>query len=85
MITDFLAAIGSKQPFPLAWKRARHLRCGHPFDKSERLEKLRSQHHPHNYEGYVYTINIMRCHDCGLTWLDVGMEYNKRTDGESDE
>lgn len=74
MILDLLAAIEAETPFLLAWKRARHIRYGHPLDKSTRLEKLRSSKHPHNQNGFVYTINIMRCDECGLIWNDEGLE-----------
>jgi len=67
-------------PETLDAKRRRHIRNGHPFDKSVRLDKLRSENHPHSDPGTVYTVNVMRCNDCGLCWLDAGLEFREIKD-----
>lgn len=74
MITDFIAALGSSVSFRIAWKRARHIRHGHPIEKSQRLDKLHSYRHPHTDPSYIYTVNVMVCLDCGLTYIDDGLE-----------
>lgn len=74
MIFDFFAALGASAGFRVGWKRVRHIRYGHPYHKSERLDKLRSEQHPHTDSEYIYTVNIMKCLDCGLCYLDDGLE-----------
>ena len=74
LIVDFLAALDSKLGFSVSWKRVRHIRNGHPYSSSLRLEKLRSEKHPHTSSEYVYTINVMKCLDCGLAYIDAGLE-----------
>ena len=74
LIIDFLAAMDSKDGFRIGWKRARHIRHGHPYSNSKLLDKLRSEKHPHTDGEYIYTVNVMECLDCGLTYNDVGLE-----------
>lgn len=71
---DLEAAIGGKTPFPLAWKRVRHIRYGHPFGQSKLIEKHRFLQHPQNDHVLTFTVNLMKCNDCGLCWLDEGFE-----------
>jgi hypothetical protein len=74
MIHDLLLAMQSSLPFSLAWRRARHIRNGHGFNVT-RIDKLTSEKHPHSSAGCVYTVNVMRCDDCGLTFNDCGLEW----------
>lgn len=74
LIIDYLAAMGAKDGFRIGWKRVRHIRHGHPYDNSELLEKLRSEKHPHTDGEYIYTVNVRKCLDCGLTYNDAGLE-----------
>lgn len=55
-------------------KRRKHIKKGHPFAKSTKIDVLRSEKHPHTDKHYVFTVNVMRCDDCGLIWLDSGLE-----------
>lgn len=77
MVTDFFLALGCSAGFSVGWKRARHIRHGHPYDNSVFIEKLQSANHPHNKDGWIYTVNIMACKECGLTWNDIGIEVRK--------
>lgn len=74
MITDFTLALQSDLPFKVAYKRLRHIRHGHPWSKSVLLDKVHSEGHPQSSHSAVFTINIMKCNDCGLTWFDKGLE-----------
>lgn len=67
-----------KRTFQETYKRLSHIEKGHPFDLSVRLDKLHSEKHPHTDDECVYTVNIMRCEDCGLIWLDKGMEWRNK-------
>lgn len=78
MITDLLAILSSEVPFTLAWKRARHIRHGHPFSQSSLIETQVFTKHPQNGNGLVYAANLMQCNDCGLRWLDVGFQGEPR-------
>jgi len=77
MIIRLLACLDSSVGFKLAWKRTGHARYGHPFDDSVLIEKFRSEKHPHSDKEYVYTVNIRKCNDCGLTFFDNGLERRK--------
>lgn len=57
--------------------RERHIKHGHSYDNSTRIDKLRSELHPKNCEFYIFTVNIMKCEECGLIYLDSGMEFRK--------
>ena len=75
--TDLLAASASELPFSMAWKRVRCIGAGHKahnYDPAARIDKLRSQKHPQNGEGYVYTVNLYRCTNCGLVFVNEGFE-----------
>lgn len=88
LIIDFLAAMDAKEGFRIGWKRVRHIRHGHPYDSGLLLEKLRSEKHPHTDDEYIYTVNIMKCADCGLVYHDAGLERrvpNKQVSWASDE
>lgn len=74
MLMELIAAVTCKTPFPLAWKRARHIRYGHPFDRSTFIEKKRFEKHPQNSRFMIYTVNLRRCDDCGLIYEDAGFE-----------
>lgn len=78
LIVDLLAAFSASTPFPLAWMRARHIRNGHPFNNSTRLEKLRVEKHPHTDSDFIYTINVRLCNECGLVFNDEGLERRKQ-------
>lgn len=80
LFTDLLVATQCKIPFPEAWKRVRCVRNGHDFDKSELIDKFRSKNHPQNNDDFVYTVNVMRCNNCSLIWLDSGFEARNRKD-----
>ena len=80
ILIDFLAACSTEMPFRLGWKRLRHIRNGHPFEDSVLVDKLRSAKHPRSDDECIYTINIRTCNDCGLTFLDSGLEYIDRRD-----
>lgn len=72
-----LASSDSRIPVALRWKRIRHLRDGHDFDNSILLDKLRSEKHPRNDGEVVYTVNVLECRSCGLTFLDEGFEFRR--------
>jgi predicted Zn-ribbon and HTH transcriptional regulator len=76
-MNDFIAAFFADIPFRLGWKRARHIRNGHPYKKSELVEKIYSEKHPASNKGYVFAINVMKCNDCGLIWFDIGLELRR--------
>lgn len=57
--------------------RENHIKHGHPLRDSTRLDKLHSELHPSSNAEFIYTVNIMRCDECGLTWNDCGLEYRK--------
>ena len=78
MIFRLIACLESNQPFAIAWKRAGHIKNGHPFEKSTLIEKIESKDHPENDWDYVYMVNIRKCDDCGLIFHDCGMEYRHR-------
>lgn len=75
---NIFLALSSDLPFKLAYKRACHVDNGHPLDKSTLVEKFSSEKHPHTDSQYIYTINIMKCDDCGLFWNDCGLELRER-------
>ena len=75
IIIDFIAALECKDGFHIGWKRVRHIRNGHPFDLGVRIDKLHSELHPNTDDEYIYTINIRKCLDCGLTYNDEGLEF----------
>lgn len=77
MIIDALLALGSKEGFRIGWKRVRHIKHGHPHAQSTLLDKVRSEAHPHTDDKYVFTINVLKCNDCGLTYLDSGLELRR--------
>lgn len=61
-------------PFKVAFKRARHMRNGHPYeDKESIIDKLHSEKHPHTDDSHICTINIIQC-NCGLIYFDAGFE-----------
>lgn len=74
MLMDFFAALGCRVPFRLAWRRARHIRHGHPLSRSILIDSLRSDKHPRSDLHWVFTVNIYKCDDCGLHYLDEGVE-----------
>jgi len=73
LIIDFFVATEIELPFKLAWKRTRHVRNGHEFEGSVRIDKITSEHHPHTDKDYIYTINLREC-ECGLIFQDKGVE-----------
>lgn len=77
VLNKFLAAWGCSEGFSIGWKRVSHMENGHPFDKSERIDKLVSEKHPHSDSEMIYTVNIRHCNDCGLTYNDCGLEYRR--------
>jgi hypothetical protein len=78
MIGDFFLALSLDMPFKTAYKRLRHIKHGHPFDKSTFIEKQRFENHPQNDKSFVYTANLMHCDECGLEYLDEGFESTYR-------
>lgn len=76
MLTRFFMSLQSEVPFKLAWLRYGHIENGHT--KSELLDKLTSEKHPSTDNNYIFTINIMRCKECGLLWEDAGLERRRR-------
>jgi hypothetical protein len=77
ILHDAYIASLSSLPFKRAFKRARHIRNGHPKYWSVRIDKLRSEKHPQSNDLVVFTINIMECEDCGLIYMDSGVEFRK--------
>lgn len=59
----------------VGWRRIQHMRYGHNPDNSTRIDKLRSERHPSSDEEFIYTVNVMRCNDCGLDYHDSGLEF----------
>jgi NAD-dependent dihydropyrimidine dehydrogenase PreA subunit len=57
--------------------RRKHLKRGHPYEKSVRVDKLQSFIHPKTDDEFVYTVNLMICNECGLCWNDCGVERRK--------
>jgi hypothetical protein len=55
--------------------RRKHIKYGHGVDNSLRIDKLRSELHPHTSREFIFTINLMLCNECGLIWLDSGLEF----------
>lgn len=75
MICEALIAMTCNIPFKIAYKRAMHLRYGHPFDETTHIDKLISELHPATDIEYVYTLNIRKCNTCGLYFIDQGLEH----------
>lgn len=75
MLTDLYVALTSELAFSLAWKRVRHIRFGHTGGK--RIDKLRSENHPHTDKDFIFTVNIVECEECGLMYQDCGLEFRK--------
>jgi hypothetical protein len=57
--------------------RRKHIKRGHGIDNSIRIDKMRSEMHPHSDKEFIFTVNIMLCNECGLIWLDSGLEFRK--------
>lgn len=79
LFTDFniVMICSSEVGFKLAWKRARHIRYGHPFHNSIQVDKMQSENHPQTDDKYIYTINLRKCNECGLIFQDVGFESRR--------
>ena len=76
ILNRFFLAIDSDLEFKLAWERLGHLKNGHKFDGSEKIDCLKSENHPHTNNEYIFTINIRKC-ECGLIFFDNGLELRK--------
>jgi hypothetical protein len=80
MIIALIAAINcwvaGEVSFRVALRRAFHIHYGHGPNRT-RLDKLTSEAHPHSDKDWVFTVNICHCNDCGLTFLDDGIESRK--------
>jgi hypothetical protein len=63
-----------RESFKDGWRRLQHMRHGHNPDNSTRIDKLHSENYPCSDKNYVYTVNVMRCNDCGLHYHDSGFE-----------
>ncbi len=74
---NFLVALTSELPFKIAYKRAKCLSKGHVIKNSELIDKLQSEKHPHTNKEWIYTVNIMKCGNCGLHFNDAGVEARK--------
>lgn len=72
MVEDFLAWWRNAQ---LRRLRKKHIKHGHPFAQSTLVDKQRFEKHPHNDDEFVFTVAVMQCDDCGLTWLDSGLAF----------
>lgn len=57
--------------------RYKHINDGHPHDKSVLIDKLTSEKHPHTNDEFIYTVNIMKCKECGLNYNDCGLEFRE--------
>lgn len=66
--------INTKPSFKLRWKRRKHLKNGHPFENSIKLDSFKSENHPQSQKDYIFTINMRQCEDCGLVFFDNGLE-----------
>lgn len=71
------AAMQSSLPFTEAWKRLSCIESGHDFKKSDLIEKLVSEKHPHTDPYFIYTVNIRTCRHCSLTYESTGLEFRK--------
>jgi len=69
-----LEALGDRR---LGKLRKKHIKHGHPHFKSTHIDKLTSDKHPRSDNTFVYTVNVMRCSECGLYWNDSGLEFRK--------
>lgn len=78
VINKLSTAMSCSAGFKIGWKRVSHMENGHPFDKSESIDKLTSELHPHSDSEMIYTVNIRKCNDCGLTYNDCGLEYRRQ-------
>ena len=74
-LIDAFLAMQCNLPFSVAFKRIRHMRNGH--GASTLIEKLRSHKHPHTDSAWVYTVNVMHCEECGLEYIDQGLEQKR--------
>lgn len=57
--------------------RRKHVKYGHGSG-NVLVDKLTSEKHPHTDAELVYTVNIMACKLCGLTYLDAGLEHRNK-------
>lgn len=64
-------------PLKLWIKRYLHIKNGHPYERSISIDKLTSENHPHSDSEMIFTVNIMKCNECGLMYLDEGLEFRK--------
>ena len=79
MIAKFFMAASSPLGFKLAWKRMTHIQKGHPFNERKPIDVMRSEKHPHTSADYIYTVRINECQDCGLCYIDSGLEKRAYT------
>lgn len=72
-----VAASSETLTFFKAWRRLSCWESGHVFKKSQMIDSVKSELHPHSNKDYVFTINIMRCPNCDMIFYDEGLESRK--------
>lgn len=77
MLRRLMLALIAETPFKLAYLRAKHLDIGH--SDSIRIDKIISERHTGSDSTFIFTVNIMKCKECGLIWYDKGLEHRDRT------
>lgn len=75
LLIDIAASMSSDLPFTEAIKRARCIRRNHIDDQSIAIEKARFESHPKSNSAFVYTANLKCCSNCGVHYLDTGLEF----------
>jgi hypothetical protein len=80
-MNNLIAALLSNIPFGLAYKRAKCISNNHISLKgATTVDTLQSEKHPHTDKYWLYTVNIMKCSNCGMLIVMRGLrqEAGKR-------